>query len=129
MWILLVGYLFIVVCSTIVCRRAMSFCFDRLELMPFWTYRSVIAHTPGVSVWDWDIVPNVVLFIPLGFLVKLIYPSISALKMLGVAVLCSLFVETNQYVFEKGVTQIDDMMHNVIGALLGWLLTKIVLQW
>ena len=30
--------------------------------------------------------------------------------MLGVVVLCSLFVETNQYVFEKGVTQIDDMM-------------------
>lgn len=122
LWILLIEYLFVVVCSTVICRPSVNFDFDRLELIPFWTYKCVIAHAPGVSVWD--IILNVVLFIPLGFLVKLIYPSISALKILGIALLCSLFIETNQYVFEKGVAQIDDVMHNVIGALLGWLLAK-----
>lgn len=123
----MIEYLFVVTCSTIICRGQQSFEFDRVELIPFWTYLSIITHTPGVSVWD--IVLNIVLFLPFGILVKLLYPSLSALKMLGVAVLCSLFIETNQYVFEKGVTQIDDVMHNVIGALLGWLMAKIVLQW
>ena len=108
LFILLIEYLFVVTCSTIICRGQQSFEFDRVELIPFWTYLSIITHTPGVSVWD--IVLNIVLFLPFGILVKLLYPSMSALKMLGVVVLCSLFVETNQYVFEKGVTQIDDMM-------------------
>ncbi len=126
LWILLLEYLFVVVCSTIICRGAMSFEFDRLELTPFWTYKAVISHTPGVRVWD--IVLNVVLFVPLGFLVELLYPSISVLKMLGIALLCSLFIETSQFVFEKGIAQTDDMMHNVIGAALGWLLAKITLK-
>lgn len=123
LWVLLFEYLFVVTCSTIIFRGTLICKFDRVELIPFWTYQSIINHTPGVSVWD--IVLNVVLFIPLGLLVKLTYPSVSALRILLIAVLSSLFIETNQYVFEKGVAQIDDVMHNVIGALLGWLLAKI----
>jgi glycopeptide antibiotics resistance protein len=101
----------------------MNINFDRLELMPFWTYKCVIAHVPGVSVWD--IVLNVVLFLPLGFLVKLLKPSLSIFKMLMVAFTLSLFIETNQYFFEKGVAQFDDVMHNMIGAVIGWLLAKL----
>ncbi len=118
LWILLIEYLFIVISSTIICRPSVNFKFDRLELIPFWTYKCVLAHAPGVSVWD--IVLNVVLFISLGFLMKLIFPSLNALKMLWIALLFSLFIETNQYFFEKGVTHIDDMMHNIIGAEMGW---------
>ena len=123
LWVLLIEYLFIVVCSTIICRKPMDINFDRLELMPFWTYKCVIAHVPGVSVWD--IVLNVVLFLPLGFLVKLLKPSLSIFKMLMVAFTLSLFIETNQYFFEKGVAQFDDVMHNMIGAVIGWLLAKL----
>ncbi len=123
-WSLLLEYVFIVVCSNIVFRPLKMGA--RLELMPFWTYEAVFDNVIGVSIWD--IVLNVVLFMPLGFLVKLIYPSLSLLKLLGIAVLCSLFIETNQYIFEKGVAQIDDVMHNVIGALLGWLIAKGILS-
>lgn len=122
LFILLVEYLFVVLCSTVICRPSITFVFDRLELVPLWTYKCVINHAPGVSVWD--IVLNVALFMPLGFLVKLIYPSLSLLKMLGIAVICSLFIEINQYIFEKGVAQTDDVMHNVIGALSGWFIAK-----
>ncbi len=123
---LLLEYVFVVVCSTIIFRGVAACKFDRLELQPFWTYKSIIAHTQGVSIWD--IVLNIVLFIPLGLLVKLLYPKVTAIRMLGISVISSLFIETNQYIFERGVTQFDDVMHNVVGALLGWLLAKIVLQ-
>lgn len=123
LWVLLAEYLFIVSCSTVICRGEMSFDFDRLQLMPFWTYKAVVNHVPCVSVWD--IVLNIVLFIPLGFLLKLLYPSITALNMLLVALVCSLCIEVNQYVFEKGIAQIDDVMHNAIGAMLGWLLASV----
>ena len=123
---LLAEYLFVVVCSTVVFRGVQSFTYARLELMPFWTYKAVVAHIPGVSVWD--IVLNVVLFVPLGLLMKLLYPSLSLGKMLLIAVECSLCIETSQYVFEKGIAQIDDVMHNTIGAGLGWGIAQIALN-
>lgn len=126
LWVLLLEYAFIVVCSTIICRGTAKLEFDRLEISPFWTYQSVLAHTPGVSIWD--IILNVVLFLPLGLLVKLLYPSTTVLRMMGIAILCSLFIETNQYVFEKGVAQFDDVMHNTIGALIGWLSGMVCLK-
>ena len=125
LFILLAEYLFVVICSTIICRNTIDFEFERLQLSPFWTYKAVISHTPGVSVWD--IVLNVVLFSPLGFLVKLLKPSISLLWMMGIAICFSVFIESNQYFFEKGAAQIDDVMHNVTGALLGWLVAKAAL--
>lgn len=127
LWILLIEYLFVVICSTIIFRGTLICKFDRVELTPFWTYQSIINRMPGVSCWD--VVLNVVLFIPLGFLVKMIYPSISALKIFAIAVLFSLIIEANQYFFEKGVVQIDDVVHNVIGAFTGWLFAKFVMQW
>ena len=117
LWVLLAEYAFVVVCSTIICRGVQSFEFARLELTPLWTYKAVFAHTPGVSMWD--IVLNVVLFVPLGFLVKLLYPNLKLWKMALIAVCCSVFIETNQYFFEKGIAQIDDVMHNTVGAMIG----------
>ena len=127
LWTLLVEYLFIVVCSTVICRGAQSFVFARLALIPFWTYKAVFAHTPGVSVWD--IVLNIVLFLPFGALVKSIYPKLSLLYLLLIAAGCSVLIETNQYIFEKGIAQIDDVMHNVLGASIGWLMAKFAIQW
>lgn len=126
LWVFLAEYAFIVICSTIICRSTPSFEYAKLELMPFWTYLAVIKHTPGVSIWD--IVLNIVLFVPLGFLVKLLYPSLSILKMMGVAILCSLLIEINQYVFEKGIAQIDDVMHNTTGAMVGWCMACLIVR-
>lgn len=123
LWVLLMEYMFIVLCSTIICRGVQSFEFARLELTPFWTYKAVLAHMPGVSVWD--IILNVVLFIPLGFLVKSLYPQLRLSIMVLIAFCCSLFIETNQYLFEKGIVQIDDVMHNTIGAMIGWVIALV----
>lgn len=122
LWALLAEYLFVMVCSTVVFRGVQSFTYARLELVPFWTYRAVLNHTPGVSVWD--IVLNVVLFLPLGFLLKLLFRSLPLGKMLLISIACSLCIEFSQYVFEKGIAQFDDVMHNTIGAGLGWGIAK-----
>ncbi len=126
LWVFLAEYLFVVSCSTVIFRGVQTFPFAKLELAPFWTYRAVLNHTSGVSVWD--IVLNVVLFLPFGFLVKLLFPSLSLGKMLLIAVGCSLCIETSQIVFEKGVAQFDDVMHNAIGAGLGWGVAKFIVK-
>ena len=101
-----------------ICRKVVVFDFERLQLVPFCTHKAVIHHMSGVSVWD--IALNVALFVPLGFLAKLIYPAIPINKMLLIAVGGSVFIEVNQYLGEKGVAQIYVVMHNTIGAGIGW---------
>lgn len=108
LWVLLVEYVFIVVCSTIICRGVQSFEIDRLQLTPFWTYVAIIKHIKGVSVWD--IILNVVLFIPLGFLLKLIYKDIKLWRIFLIAMIGSIFIESSQFIFKKGLSQFDDVM-------------------
>ena len=121
--ILIAEYLFLVLSSTLFCRSIMPE--SRLELSPFWTYHAaLIDKMPGISVWD--IVLNVVLFFPLGFLVKLLYPTLKLWKLVIIAICTSVFIETNQYLFEKGIAQFDDVMHNTIGAMIGWGVVKLV---
>lgn len=122
LWVLFAEYLFVLFCSTVICRGAQSFTYAKLELTPFWTYWAAIKHIPGVSVWD--IILNVVLFMPLGFLVTLLFPKITWWKVLMIAMALSIIIETNQYFFEKGIAQIDDVMHNTIGAIIGWLIAR-----
>jgi len=124
--VLFVEYLFIVICSTIICRGPQSFEYARLELTPFWTYWAVLDNVPGVSVWD--IILNVLLFLPLGFFTKILFRNTSLIKMIIIAVMCSVFIETNQYLFEKGIAQIDDVMHNVFGGIIGWYIARLLLS-
>ncbi len=118
LWVLLVEYVFIVVCSTIVFRPCIDYA--RWEWMPFWTYKAVINHISGVK--GWDIILNVVLFMPLGLFLKLLFPKLSIIRMLLIAILCSLSIEILQNVLRKGISQFDDIMHNSLGCVLGWLL-------
>lgn len=124
LWVLLIEYLFVLVCSTVICRDEITFEFDRLELTPFWTYIAVINHTSGVRVWD--IILNVVLFVPFGLLIKLLYPSIKFWKMLLIGTCLSICIETSQYLLYRGAAQIDDVIHNTLGAVLGWALAVVV---
>lgn len=122
LWVLLIEYLFVLVCSTVICREKVTFEFDRLELMPFWTYIAVINHTPGVRIWD--IILNVVLFMPFGLLLKWIYPKIKLWRILLIGACLSVSIEMSQYFLNCGAAQIDDVMHNAIGTAIGWLLAK-----
>lgn len=124
LWTLLVEYVFVVISSTVIFRDHYSIA--RWELMPFWTYKAVIDHVPGVKIWD--IVLNVVMFMPLGFLVKMLYPRIGVGMILLIAIACSLSIEVLQNIYSKGISQFDDIMHNSIGAILGWLIAKCIIR-
>lgn len=48
-WILLIEYLFVVICSTVICRKEIPDV--RLELVPFWTYEAISEPSLQVSPW------------------------------------------------------------------------------
>ncbi|WP_151640993.1 VanZ family protein [Corynebacterium sp. 11A] len=93
-----------------------------VELLPlddFWNAQSVVGSLLNVA-------GNVVLFAPLGFVLVLLlrgrtYPVRTA-TLLSFAL--SLGIEIAQYVLRLGYSDIDDLLYNALGAVLGaWLAT------
>lgn len=126
-WELFVEYILVVICSTIVFRPEFTDAlFPRLQLSPFWTYRAVLSHTIGVSVWD--IVLNVVLFVPFGFFVALLFPKSHWGQILLGALVFSFSIEMSQYILSKGISQFDDLMHNLLGCAIGTGLSRLILN-
>ncbi|MGW6728536.1 VanZ family protein [Nocardia sp. NPDC055029] len=70
---------------------------------------------------------NLVLFVPLGFLLPLRFPRLSgALRMTGVGALLSATLEVAQYVLDLGrVSSVDDVLMNAAGAGVGALLATV----
>ena len=71
----------------------------------------LIYHTLGNLAW----------FVPLGVLLR----KKSALTVLLTGAAVSTFIELMQYLLMTGVTDVDDVLLNALGALLGWALTRL----
>ena len=63
---------------------------------------------------------NIGWFMPLGFLLPAINKKYSFLSTVITGLFFSLFIETLQFVFKKGVFEIDDLILNTFGTALGF---------
>lgn len=96
-------------------------CRREVELWPF----------AGYEVLNGDyhyLVENILFFIPFGFLLcrtLSIYGKKCSIKIvLLVSFLTSVSVELLQYIFSCGKSETDDVIANVLGAVLGYLIVK-----
>lgn len=124
---LFLEYLFFVLSETIFFRDVMATRECHLEL--FWNYR-LIREDPAAANGIWEIILNILLFVPFGLLIGAF--GFRKGKAIIIAVLSgflfSSFIEGSQYYFHKGVCETDDVLHNSVGCLLGlvifWLLIR-----
>ena len=86
--------------------------------MPFWSY---IAYFKGEdnSLMNENIM-NVVVFVPIGLLAGLASRNMNWIKVLVFGLCISITIEVLQFAFEKGFTELDDVMHNTLGCLFGY---------
>ena len=68
---------------------------------------------------------NLILFVPLGMYLKYLFKDKKVLNVL-VITLTSLFYEVLQYIFHIGVSDITDIIINVIGGVIGILLINVI---
>ncbi|MGM9594531.1 MAG: VanZ family protein [Candidatus Onthomonas sp.] len=91
-------------------------------LTPFWSYRAAFAPDGNRELLRSNLM-NVLLFLPGGLLLGEIAPRDwrrkTALLALGLSFLLSAGVEILQGVFSLGIAETDDVIHNVLGGLLG----------
>ena len=120
---LLLFYLYLLIGGTIVCRRQRA-AFSYV-LRPFWTYASFRkATTRGM------ILRNCLMLFPVGFLLPLLFPRrrFRFSSMLLCAFTLTYCIEVLQLVLKKGTFElVDDPLHNILGALLGYGCCQLVL--
>lgn len=111
-WSLLIVYVLLVLCFTVFFREGKDVA--QISMKPLCNYESLNYKMIAESIL------NVFLFMPLGFLASAAVKNRRILNVLGIGLLISLSIETMQYVFRRGVCNVDDLVHNVLGCFIGY---------
>lgn len=99
----------------------------RYNLIPLKTIAEYIEHSknfgPGILLIN--LVGNIVAFMPLGFLVPLVFKRTDRLSIITLITLfTSITAEICQFIFNVGGLDIDDVLLNTIGGIMGYLIYR-----
>lgn len=121
---LLIPYLFLTFVATVITRSPSAEA--QIILEPFRTYRQ---YYTDEFTW-FEIRANVLLFIPIGFLLPVVIKKPVWLPpVIGVGI--SVIIEFIQLITHRGMCETDDVISNTIGFLIGfaalWLINGFIL--
>lgn len=111
-------------------RLGASFYFNNsVNLIPFKTIFAYINHPPNAKTALINIGGNILAFLPLGILVPAILKGLrNYRKILLTALGASLSIEIIQMLLRIGSSDIDDIILNILGGLLGYAVFYLVLK-
>ncbi len=92
--------------------------FDELVSVSFYQ-ASVLGKKEALIILAYNVVGNIAWFVPFGILLPMYFDKIKWKQMMLYAFLFSLSIEVLQYIFYTGVSDVDDIIFNVVGALCG----------
>lgn len=113
--VLLFGYIFFIIYITVMHRNNVR---TGVVLEPLWSYRQFLTN-PELQ---WEIISNIILFIPLGVIVYRIYPKWIILLL---PLILSVAIEILQYYLKTGLSELDDIFSNGAGGCIGFLFGKL----
>ena len=82
----------------------------------------------GIGQFLWLLIGNIAWFVPFGFFLPVILKSNGFIKTVAFGFTFSFAIELLQYVFYKGVAELDDLLLNTLGVTMGYFLFCIVLR-
>lgn len=97
-----------------------------VDVIPFNTIHSYLSNEKNVSpiIVMSNILGNMILFMPLGMYLQLLKKNKKISISIGIVFLISVLIEMFQYIFGIGATDIDDIILNSVGGLLGIVVYK-----
>lgn len=99
------------------------------NLLPFKTIKNYIKYREYVTtqIFYTNILGNIVAFMPMGFFIPIVFKNKrTALEVMLVSALVSLIVELTQYKLVVGSFDVDDIILNTFGGVLGYILFKLI---
>ncbi len=120
--LLLAEWASLVLCAIVLFRET---CIQRgYNLMPFWSYWDYGEHSYFMEMFGENIL-NVLLFVPIGFLAGCGLRGMTFKKVLFLGSGFSVFIELLQFIFKKGFCETDDIIHNILGCIIGYGLWRV----
>ena len=111
--LLLIEYVFLIFCSTVIFRAVSAT--RQYDFHPFWSY-----DRPELLVEN---IMNVIVFIPVGMMLgSLLRVKGSWFVALMIGCGISVTIEALQFLLKRGFSEVDDVMHNTIGCIAGYIL-------
>lgn len=115
------GYLYIMFSVTLGSRGVWDA--KDAELYLFWTYYEVI--TLHKTHYLMENLSNVLMFLPLGmYLQSLDIMKGKVSKVIGIGFCFSLCIECMQWFYGRGCFDVDDLFHNTLGTVIGFIVMK-----
>lgn len=124
--VLLVGWAAVTVFVTLLRSESNEFAARQWNLQLFLAWREAYQRFT-LQIWL-NVLLNIALFIPLGFLLPLLAkPFRKWYAALGASFGVSLLIELAQLFTGRGMCDVDDLFTNTLGAMLGWCAAMLVL--
>lgn len=119
--LLLVEYVVLIYCSTVVFRVPGSE--TGHDFAPFWSYGAILRGE------NYRLLPenvmNVAVFVPVGILLGAAFRSMTWWKALLIGGAMSVSIEVMQLMLKRGFAEVDDVMHNTVGCMIGYGIYKL----
>ena len=115
--LLLAEWVLVVLAMTVVCRETRA---ERgLSLIPLVSYFDYGTNSYLMEMAAINIL-NVVLFIPVGLLLGCAFRQMTWRRALAIGAGMSASIEVLQLIFKRGLCETDDVIHNVVGCMIGY---------
>ena len=118
---MLLTWLYWVYASCVLCRNSYEDYHYNLQL--FWSYAFMKQYPHSYMLQE--ILMNMVMLLPVGVLFPIAFDCHKAWLVTLFGFLCSAGIELLQLVCKKGLFEWDDMIHNTIGVVAGFLLVRL----
>jgi glycopeptide antibiotics resistance protein len=90
------------------------------NFIPFKTILPYLIGEKGLLIGAINIVGNIILLVPVGLLVPFVFPAVHLKKSILFAVFSGLLIEGMQTLLHVGIFDIDDVILNGLGYLIGY---------
>lgn len=90
------------------------------NFIPFKTIIPYLVGEKGLLIGAINIVGNIILLVPVGLMVPFVFPAVHLKKSILFAVFSGLLIEGMQTLLHVGIFDIDDVILNGLGYLLGY---------
>jgi len=101
------------------------------NLVPLKTIKQYINNREyfNLDIWIKNLFGNIIMFIPIGLLLPLLHHRmLKVFKFTGTAVAILFSVELVQMLLRVGSFDVDDIILNTLGALIGLVFTRVVIM-
>ena len=114
-WPCLGAWCALVLTSTVLARTVMKKAIYKLTL--FWSYTAIASGKKHLLA---EVILNVVLFLPVGFLLPVVWEKARLRHAVLAGAAFSAIIEVSQLLTRRGWFEFDDMIHNALGAAIGY---------